>query len=310
MPLYVYKKQHQDGEKIHTRLYTKLSQLGPTILITFGSLLIANVAWPIIQYQLFVSPSISKSQLVTPININKTAFYSPTNDSAKSNLNNPLPQAQSQEVDYTKVSNWFPAAQGGANSNSLIDHYRLSIPKVDIEDAIVQIGGEDLSNNLIQYPGTADPGGLGSPVIFGHSILRQFYNPSKDNPKRYMSIFSKIMTLKNGDEIIIDYDGITYTYIVQDKFEVKPTDVHILEQRYNNRQLKLVTCVPEGTYLRRGVLTAYLSNIGQPEPGAVRGSFNSLIQPLDPGQVEDNFSFPLGDSFATPTPQHTINLNN
>jgi sortase (surface protein transpeptidase) len=39
---------------------------------------------------------------------------------------------------------------------------------------------------------------------------------------------------------------------------VKPEDVFILEQNYEEKTLKLVTCVPEGTYLRRGVITATL----------------------------------------------------
>jgi sortase A len=64
--------------------------------------------------------------------------------------------------------------------------------------------------------------------------------------------------LQNGDEIIVDFDGITYKYVVTDKFEVKPEDVYILEQRYDNKELKLVTCVPEGTFLRRGVIVAQL----------------------------------------------------
>ena len=66
------------------------------------------------------------------------------------------------------------------------------------------------------------------------------------------------MTLKNGDEIFVTHEGVKYTYIVQEKTEVKPTDVYILAQQYDAARLKLVTCTPEGTYLRRGVVTAQL----------------------------------------------------
>jgi len=69
------------------------------------------------------------------------------------------------------------------------------------------------------------------------------------------------MTLKTGDRIFIDYDGIRYTYEVKDKVEVKPEDLFILEQKYSNRELKLITCVPEGTYLRRGVIVAQLVDL-------------------------------------------------
>jgi LPXTG-site transpeptidase (sortase) family protein len=66
------------------------------------------------------------------------------------------------------------------------------------------------------------------------------------------------MTLKKGDEIKILDDGITYTYQVMEKTEVKPEDTYILAQRRDAKLLKLVTCTPEGTYLRRGVVTAQL----------------------------------------------------
>ena len=66
------------------------------------------------------------------------------------------------------------------------------------------------------------------------------------------------MTLKTGDEIYVTYDNVKYTYVVQEKTEVKPTDVYILSQKYDAQSLKLVTCTPEGTYLRRGVITAQL----------------------------------------------------
>jgi len=88
--------------------------------------------------------------------------------------------------------------------------------------------------------------------------LRQFYNPSEKNPRRYTSIFSKIMLLERGDKIFLTHDNVKYTYLVQDKTEVKPEDTFILAQRFDVHQLKLVTCTPEGTTLHRGVVTAQL----------------------------------------------------
>ncbi|MBP9700658.1 sortase, partial [Candidatus Woesebacteria bacterium] len=66
------------------------------------------------------------------------------------------------------------------------------------------------------------------------------------------------MTLAKGDEILVKEDGVLYRYQVLSKTEVQPTDLFILEQQRDSRLLKLVTCVPEGTYLRRGVVTAVL----------------------------------------------------
>lgn len=148
----------------------------------------------------------------------------------------------SDSTDYTKASNWFV---GGAPqsefTNSKVSYYTLSIPKLKIDDATVAIGGDDLGKSLVQYPGTALPGKRGNSVIFGHSILPIFYNP-----KEYISIFSTLPTLKNGDEIDIAYDGISFKYRVEDMFEVIPTDIQVLEQDTSDSFLTLVTCVPPG----------------------------------------------------------------
>ena len=141
-------------------------------------------------------------------------------------------------------------------TSSTITHYTLSIPKLRIKDALVTIGGDDLDKSLIHYGGTANPGEAGSPVIFGHSILPQFYSPNS-----YRAIFSLLPSLKSGDEIIVNFDGITYKYVVYDYYEVLPDELDILEQRYNRKDLTLVTCVPPGTYWRRGIVKARLVEI-------------------------------------------------
>jgi sortase A len=148
----------------------------------------------------------------------------------------------SQTTDYTRASNWFT---GGAKSEDFVaknvGFYNLSIPKLNIDNAVVAIGGDDLSKSLVQYPGTALPGKDGNTVIFGHSILPLFYNP-----KSYMSVFSTLPTLKPGDEIFVNYDGVSFVYKVEALFEVLPTDIQVLEQDDSDSFLSLVTCVPPG----------------------------------------------------------------
>jgi sortase A len=154
------------------------------------------------------------------------------------------PEVEKSEgkVDYTKASNWF---QGGANKEAFlfpqVSFYTMSIPKLKIKDASVAIGGEDLSKSLIQYPGTSFPGKIGNSVIFGHSILPIFFDP-----KNYMSIFSTLPSMRKGDEITINYDGILYKYRVETLFEISPTDLQILDQDSSDSFLTLVTCVPPG----------------------------------------------------------------
>lgn len=220
-------------------------------LMVVGSLVIGSVAGPIVGYLVITAPNLqSRARLVSPLPGENHGLTSPLASQAQATRATPVVY---EELDYRKPENWFPGATLPKPNPSKITHYNLSIPKIRIKDAVVEIGGGDLGKSLIHYPGTANPGEYGAPIIFGHSILRQFYNP-----KNYISIFSTIMTLTQGDEITINYDGVEYTYRVVDKLEVKPTDVQILEQRYDGRFLKLVTCVPEGTYLRRGIIVAEL----------------------------------------------------
>ncbi len=229
--------------------------------MTLGSVLLANAFWPILSYFIFVSPDLQRAKLVSPLPDVAVVRQTSVASAKAAGPEEIRPKIIRDNLDYTNLSSWFPQSSGQVtelSESSEEKEYILSIPAVNIENAKVRVGGLNLDENLIQYPGTADPGELGAPVIFGHSTLQQFYNPNEKNPRRYLSLFSKIMSLKPGEKIFLDYDGIRYTYVVQKKVEVKPEDTYILEQEYAARQLKLVTCVPNGTYLRRGIVLAQL----------------------------------------------------
>lgn len=236
----------------------------PILFLTIGLYLVGSAVVPILGA--YVTDEDTRvTQLAAPIPQEQVMDVTPLVITRQTNiLGSSFSEVEiiDEELDYTNLSNWF---MGGAlpqlqteEQRSSITEYILDIPQLGIENAVVTVGGIDLNKSLVAYAGTALPGEPGSPVIFGHSVLRQFYNPSVKNPRRYNSIFSTIMTLKNGDEIYVTADGVKYTYIVNSKTEVKPEDVYILTQKYDAKQLKLVTCTPEGTYLRRGVITAQL----------------------------------------------------
>ena len=162
-------------------------------------------------------------------------------------------------TDYTQLSNWFVNSQENLLPTSQINDssvstYNLSIPKLKIKDAVVTLGSMDLEKSLIQYPQTALPGQLGNTVIFGHSVLPQFFNS-----KNYLTIFSTLYKLEQGDEIDLQYDRSTYKYIVEEMYEVQPTNLSVLEQRFDDKTLTLITCSPPGTYIRRLVIKATLS---------------------------------------------------
>ncbi len=120
----------------------------------------------------------------------------------------------------------------------------------------MEIGGENLGQSLIHYAGTALPGEYGNGVVFGHSTLPQFFNP-----KQYLSIFSLLPSLKEGAEIFVSFDGVTYKYVVESLKTFDPSDISVLEQRFDDRYLTLVTCVPPGTYWKRLAVKARLVKI-------------------------------------------------
>jgi len=260
-------KKLQKQASLKTRLLVHILPIGCVVL---GLFLVSNAIWPILSYFAFTSPELLKNSLQAPIPnamiLNPLVHSIQAQASSGEEQPSPEPVIMADDLDYTNLNNWFPnltPSQAAQLSHTEVPkngstEYILDVPAVNIQNARVKIGGSDLDKSLIQYPGTAMPGDPGSPVIFGHSVLRQFYNPGEKNPRRYMSIFSKIMTLTPGDKIFITRDGVRFTYIVESKTEVTPDETFILEQNFDNKILKMVTCVPEGTTLRRGVLTSRL----------------------------------------------------
>lgn len=230
----------------------KTASLASLIL---GFFLLASVVVPIISYE-------SASREKYPV------LLSP--------LANSKPELKLESYDYTRASNWFiddlPKEEFTSSKvSSNISFYTLSIPRLGIENARVNIDGEDLSKGLIQYPGTARPGKEGNTVVFGHSILPQFFNP-----KNYMAIFSTLPTLEKGDEIRIEYDGLSYKYVVDAMFEVLPTDIYVLDQGQRDSYISLITCVPPGHPLkpRRLVVRAKIAPLSASAPQAYAYSRN------------------------------------
>lgn len=208
-------------------------------LVLFGLFLVLNASVPIIQYEIFSLSQLSPTELLSPV---------------------PKPQvaaATTQNYNLTRASNWFIGVPDLPEVPSKVKYYNLSIPRLKINSATVEIGGEDLGQSLIHYSGTALPGQQGNAVIFGHSALPQFFSPTN-----YLTIFTKLPTLKKEDEVFVDYDGIKYKFIIEQIFEVMPTDIQVLEQRYDDAYLTLVTCVPPGTYLKRLVIKARIAPKG------------------------------------------------
>ena len=212
------------------------------ILLGIGVLFFLSAAFPIISFQLGYSAKFK--QIIDPLSVESY-------DRSSSILG-------SMTTDYTQLSNWFVDDPNKLSSKILSSDnqttYYISIPKLNIKNAVVTVGSMDLKKSLIQYPQTALPGQLGNAVVFGHSVLPQFFNS-----KSYLTIFSTLYKLQQGDEIVVTFDKSTYKYVVDEMYEVQPTDLSVLEQRFDTKNLTLITFSPPGTTLRRLVVKAELA---------------------------------------------------
>jgi sortase A len=236
-------KNPHPGRKIPVYLKTI-----PTLISALGLAILGAAAYPLVSYQLKDIKLLSfNSGLLSPV------YY----ESIANSDQEPLILSG---LDYTKASSWFPGstqndlfASVKENTGDIPEFYTISIPSLGLTDIQVSLFDEDLTKHLVQYPQTALPGQLGSPVIFGHSTMPQFFDP-----KKYTTIFSTLPKLKPGSDIFVKYNDQEYTYRVKSTIEVKPSELWVLKQNYNAKTIKVITCVPPGTTLKRLVVEAAL----------------------------------------------------
>jgi len=241
MSLYTYKKKDNSPKKKAINYFSYLA-------LIIGCFLLFWSFYPIISFELYSRLFLKKS-LKTPV--------------ADNEVNSSVKQANSvlgvfnifsnNLRDYTQASLWFPSRPQTGSFSVNVKEYFLSIPKLNISDAKVVVGGEDLTKSLIHYLPQSLPGEYGNVVIFGHSTLPQLYNQ-----KDYKTIFTYLSSLERGDVIIISLGEVKYYYEVFSTSIVKPSDVSVLEQQKDGSYLTLVTCEPPGTWWERLVVKAKL----------------------------------------------------
>ena len=212
------------------------------LLMGMGVSLVFYVVLPLVSWQLFYAPGLSSGNILSPIP--RTIMLRQTGIGAV------LANASGLGINLTYASNWFPT---GNPSTNIHKEYTFSIPKLGIKNAKVKVGSDDLTKNLVHYGGSSMPGEYGNAVIFGHSVLPQFFNPNN-----YNTIFSTLHTLKIGDEMDIVSDGVSYKYKVIDFKVVDPNDICVLEQTYDSSYITVITCTPPGTYWKRLVVKAQI----------------------------------------------------
>lgn len=246
MALYRYVKKEKPKFFLTLRKHReKLIKFFPLIFSIAGIFLVVASFGNIIIWQFKFATRLENPKVISPIS---NVAQASENTSDVSN--------NSKDPELIKASSWFPQAAPQAPSNLKVASYKISIPKLNIKDAQVDIGSEDLDKSIIHYGGTGLPGEFGTGVLFGHSVLPQFFNP-----KNYRTIFSTLPSLKEGDEVYVNYDSVLYKYIVINMRVVDPSDISVLEQKYDDSYLSIVTCVPPGTMWKRLLVQTKLVKI-------------------------------------------------
>lgn len=221
------------------------------VVMTLGVMLLVWAVYPIISYEI-------RAQLLERIVVLRPSLDQEDSASSPRAI---LGQttALSQDVrQFLSIQDWFPSRPQLPSAKESFDvrEYWLSIPKLNIQNAKVSVGGDDLAKSLVHYLPTTAPGEYGSVNIFGHSTLPQLYNV-----KDYKTIFTHVPDLAKGDSIFVTYHNEEYEYEIYDMFVVKPDQISVLEPRLDASYLTLITCVPPGTYWNRLIVRSRLKHV-------------------------------------------------
>ena len=133
---------------------------------------------------------------------------------------------------------------------------RIIIPTLGLDSKVIQLGTKlDRKGQLAwetapfavgQHKGLAGPGQNGNMVLSGH-----ISSPNEG------AIFHHLPDLKVSEGIIVATEERQYLYRVVDVKTVTPDKVEVLDQT-SDSTATLITCVPDGIYSHRLVVTARL----------------------------------------------------
>lgn len=226
--------------------FKKIIRVLGLIFIAFGGALFFYILFPVLSWQIFFAGAYSQN---IDYPIPKTTIV------GTSKFESLLSASNLIGLDYTNAQNWFPDLKI-QKGQAKVDSYVLSIPALSISNAAVSTVDNNLAKHLVNYGGSPVPPDKGNSVIFGHSTLPYLFNP-----KDYKTVFANLYKLKVGDEVWAHVNNVSYKYKVFEILVVDPKNTSVLEQKYDDSFLTLVTCTPPGTVWKRLIIKAKLDTI-------------------------------------------------
>ncbi len=176
---------------------------------------------------------------------------SSTQDQTHGLISTITPTVKPKTLDTTKSSPVRGLASNGASYIS-VPTIGVNAPISFTESTSQKVFASLLNVGVLHYPESALPGDIGTTIILGHSAPPNW-------PKiRYDSVFNKLKDLKVGNEIIIDFQGEKYKYLVKNTYFLKAGEDLTPLLTFNKSMVLLVSCWPPGHNLQRIVVEAEL----------------------------------------------------
>jgi LPXTG-site transpeptidase (sortase) family protein len=149
-----------------------------------------------------------------------------------------------------------PVLQGKPPITTTMPARRVVIPTIGLDSKVIQLGTKlDRKGEIAwetapfavgQHKGLAGPGQNGNMILSGH-----ISSPNEG------AIFHHLTELKVGEGVIVSTDERQYVYRVVEVKTVTPDQISVLDQT-PDPTATLITCVPDGIYSHRLVVTARL----------------------------------------------------
>lgn len=126
---------------------------------------------------------------------------------------------------------------------------RLRIPVMfldsDVHEVTVNLGQWQVSPmDVGHHEGSGNPGQAGNVVLAGHRDINS-------------ALFRDLDRLQPGDEVFVSNSLGEYRYVVQESFEVSPSDTEVMAPT-DDKRVTLITCTPIGIDTRRLIVVATL----------------------------------------------------
>lgn len=120
------------------------------------------------------------------------------------------------------------------------------------KDVYLPVLEEYVAHGMFTSLPSTEPGRV---YLFAHSKV------ASEGVTPYGGYFSHLHELKNGDSVVVRYNGKQYTYVMRERIIVEPTETSVYTGNSKKAEVALQTCYPPGTTDMRLIVFAELVSV-------------------------------------------------